>query len=85
MSAELVLELESVTKVYGEEPPVPALRGVSFSVHRGEFVAIQSDAGLFEFVAHIFERVDLPRAFRWSNRGITRGLGSTAAAACQGN
>jgi putative ABC transport system ATP-binding protein len=45
MSAELVLQLESVTKVYGEEPPVPALRGVSFSVHRGEFVAIVGPSG----------------------------------------
>ena len=26
------LELDGVTKVYGEQPPVPALRGVSFSV-----------------------------------------------------
>jgi putative ABC transport system ATP-binding protein len=32
MSGESVLELDGVTKVYGEEPPVPALRGVSFSV-----------------------------------------------------
>jgi putative ABC transport system ATP-binding protein len=45
MSAELVLELESVTKVYGEEPPVPALRGISFSVRRGEFVAIVGPSG----------------------------------------
>jgi putative ABC transport system ATP-binding protein len=45
MSSELVLELDSVTKVYGEEPPVPALRGVSFSVRRGEFVAIVGPSG----------------------------------------
>ena len=45
MNAELVLELESVTKVYGEEPPVPALRGVSFSVRRGELVAIVGPSG----------------------------------------
>ena len=31
MSGEAVLELDGVTKVYGEEPPVPALRGVSLS------------------------------------------------------
>ena len=30
------LELESVTIVYGSDPPVPALQGVSFSVHAGE-------------------------------------------------
>ena len=45
MSRESVLELEAVTKVYGEEPPVPALRGVSFSVLRGELVAIVGPSG----------------------------------------
>jgi putative ABC transport system ATP-binding protein len=45
MSGESVLDLEAVTKVYGEEPPVPALRGVSFSVRRGELVAIVGPSG----------------------------------------
>jgi putative ABC transport system ATP-binding protein len=45
MSAESVLELDDVTKVYGEQPPVPALRGVSFSVRRGELVAIIGPSG----------------------------------------
>jgi putative ABC transport system ATP-binding protein len=45
MSGESVLELEAVTKVYGEHPPVPALRGVSFSVRRGELVAIVGPSG----------------------------------------
>jgi len=40
-----VLELDGVTKVYGEQPPVAALRGVSFSVHRGELVAIVGPSG----------------------------------------
>ena len=34
-----------MTKVYGEEPPVPALRGVSFSVRPGELVAIVGPSG----------------------------------------
>jgi putative ABC transport system ATP-binding protein len=45
VSDESVLELEAVTKVYGEEPPVPALRGVSFSVRRGELLAIVGPSG----------------------------------------
>jgi putative ABC transport system ATP-binding protein len=45
MSGEPVLELAGVTKVYGEEPAVPALRGVSFSVRRGELVAIVGPSG----------------------------------------
>jgi putative ABC transport system ATP-binding protein len=40
-----VLELESVTKVYGDDPPIPALRGVTFSVRRGELVAIVGPSG----------------------------------------
>ncbi|HVE23949.1 MAG TPA: ATP-binding cassette domain-containing protein, partial [Sporichthya sp.] len=40
-----VLELEAVTKVYGEQPPVPALAGVSFSVRRGELMAIVGPSG----------------------------------------
>jgi putative ABC transport system ATP-binding protein len=45
MSAEPVLDLVEVTKVYGEQPPVHALRGVSFSVERGELVAIVGPSG----------------------------------------
>jgi putative ABC transport system ATP-binding protein len=45
MRGEAVLELDGVTKVYGGEPPVPALRGVSFCVRRGELVAIVGPSG----------------------------------------
>ena len=34
-----------MTKVYGEQPPVSALRGVSFRVRRGELVAIVGPSG----------------------------------------
>jgi putative ABC transport system ATP-binding protein len=39
------LELEGVTKIYGGQPPVPALRGVSFTVRHGELVAIVGPSG----------------------------------------
>src|SRR5579884_2921983 len=45
MSGEPVLELDGVTKVYGADPPVLALRGVSFSVRRGELVVIVGPSG----------------------------------------
>jgi putative ABC transport system ATP-binding protein len=43
--SDAVLELEEFIKVYGEEPAVSALRGVSFSVARGELVAIVGPSG----------------------------------------
>jgi putative ABC transport system ATP-binding protein len=40
-----VLELDGVTKVYGEQPPVAALRGVNLEIGRGELVAIVGPSG----------------------------------------
>jgi putative ABC transport system ATP-binding protein len=42
---DVVLELEDVTKVYPAQPPVVALAGVSFSVRRGELVAVVGPSG----------------------------------------
>ena len=43
--SEAVLQLDGVSKVYGEEPPVHALRDVSFTVRRGELAAIVGPSG----------------------------------------
>mgnify|MGYP001546853880 CR=1 FL=1 len=40
-----VLELDTVTKSYGMDPPIPALQGVSFSIGGGELVAIVGPSG----------------------------------------
>jgi putative ABC transport system ATP-binding protein len=45
MNPDTVLELDRVTKVYGEQPPVHALRGLSFAVRRGELAAIVGPSG----------------------------------------
>jgi putative ABC transport system ATP-binding protein len=45
MIEQPVLELGGVSKVYGAEPPVYALRDVSFAVSEGELVAIAGPSG----------------------------------------
>jgi putative ABC transport system ATP-binding protein len=61
VSDDPVLELDGVTKVYGEEPPVPALRGVSFSVRPGELVAIVGPSGSGKStLLHVMGTLDRP-------------------------
>ena len=43
--APSVLQFDNVTKLYPGQPPVAALRGVSFSIRQGEYVAIVGPSG----------------------------------------
>ncbi len=56
-----VLELDSVTKTYGEHTPVPALRKVSLTIRRGELVAIVGPSGSGKTtLLHVMGTLDRP-------------------------
>ncbi|HEV3290251.1 MAG TPA: ABC transporter ATP-binding protein, partial [Streptosporangiaceae bacterium] len=59
----LVLELDEVTKTYPRQPPVVALRGISFAVAEGELVAITGPSGSGKStLLHLMGTLDRPTA-----------------------
>jgi putative ABC transport system ATP-binding protein len=61
VEAPPVLELRDVSKTYGTEPPIYALREVSFAVDEGELVAIVGPSGSGKTtLLHVIGTLELP-------------------------
>jgi putative ABC transport system ATP-binding protein len=61
--AEIVLELDAVTKIYNANPPLVALDSVSFQVRRGEMLGVVGPSGSGKTtLLHLMGTLDRPTA-----------------------
>jgi putative ABC transport system ATP-binding protein len=66
-----VLELDAAAKTYGSDPPIPALRGVSFLVESGDLLAIVGPSGSGKStLLHLMGTLERPSSGRVAITGL---------------